>query len=185
MVRDDVARSFEPEVRQTREHTALVGDLVREHDVEDGDTVARDHEHAVVTHFVELAHLARVDVRQRGRLIRQQVPQRVQGVEDAARVGERALEVEAGVEPCRVERRGHVGILAQDRRGTLRSSCQARMALRCTSRYASSRVVPDSTEREQHRLAEHEPERCVDVAEHALGVDAHAREAIFVNRTVM
>ena len=118
-----------------------------QHDVEHRDAVARDHQQPVVADLVELAHLARVEVRQRGRChVTSEVPERVQRVEDAAGVGERALEVEAGVEARRVER-------ARSRRGPRarivaeRSVPLATRASRCAApcRYASSRVVPDST----------------------------------------
>ena len=49
---------LEPERRQAGEHATLVGDLVGQHDVEHRDAVRRDHQHPVVRHLVEVAHLA-------------------------------------------------------------------------------------------------------------------------------
>ena len=39
-------------------------------------------------------------------------------------------------------------------------------------------------EREEHRLAEHEPERRVEIAQHALGVAPAGRRRAFVNCTI-
>ena len=66
VVGDDVARSLEPEVRERGEHAALVGDLVGQDHVEHRDAIGGNHQQLVVPDLVQLADLARVDVRQRG-----------------------------------------------------------------------------------------------------------------------
>ena len=162
-------------VRQAGEHPALVGDLVGQHDVEHRDAVARDHQQPVVTDLVELADLARVEVRQRGRSAHRRFASiAVERVERAADVGERALR---GRSTRRAGPSSSAAVTSGSSRAASRnerSSCHARIALRCTIRYASSRLVPALDQREQHRLAEHEPERRVEVAQHALGIHAHA-----------
>jgi hypothetical protein len=59
-----VGQLGEPERRHGGEHPALVGDRLAHHDVEGRDAVARHHQQAVVVHRVDVADLARVDVRQ-------------------------------------------------------------------------------------------------------------------------
>ena len=164
---------LEPEPRERGEHAALVGDVVGQHDVEHRHAVGCHDQQPVVTDLVELAHLARVDVRQRG-AGHVKSPIAVERVERAPDVGERALQVEAGVEARVVEHARHLGVAARAVRGTAGARPTPRIALRCTTRYASSRAMPASTSAEQHRLAEHEPVRRVEVLEHALRVDAHA-----------
>ena len=169
------------------EHATLVGDLVGEHDVEHRHAVARDHQQPVVADLVELAHLARVEVRQRRSAHRVTVASGVASiavelVEHAADVGERALQVEARVEARVVEHRAHVGVgdeqLAERALFLPRAH---RVALHDPVRVVAARARLD--EREQHRLAEHEPERRVEVAQHALGIHAQARRSTFVNCT--
>ena len=98
VVRDDRRRGVEPERGQRGEDAALVGDLVAEDDVEHGDAVGRDDEHAVVADLVELAHLPGVVVRERDVAHGVTVLQRVHG---ASRVRDRTVEIETLVETRR------------------------------------------------------------------------------------
>jgi len=60
VVGHDRRGGVEPECGERGEDTALVGDLVTEHDVEHRDAVGRDDEHAIVPDLIELADLPRV-----------------------------------------------------------------------------------------------------------------------------
>ena len=66
-------------------------------------------------------------------------------VDRAAGVLQRAVEVEAGVETRGAEGVHDLGIFARGRRGTVGLPPRSASASRCTTRYASSRVMPDST----------------------------------------
>ena len=138
MVRDDVLRPREPEAGEPGEHAALVRDLGGKDDVEGRDAVARDEQQPLVVECVDLADLSACDV---CGLRHALAPLR--GCGDGRRRRRRAW--------CRRSRRrrrrGRPRISGSARTsvGKSWSSSHARIAWRCTSRYASSRSSPDST----------------------------------------
>ena len=145
MVRHDACGRVEPERREGGEDPSLVGDRVVEHDVEHREPIRRDHEVPVVAHVVELADLPRVAVRQADAHAVTAHRVVVERGEDAVDVGQSGGEVEALVELRGRQPRSHVGILRPARRGTGFAASHVSMALRCTTRYASSRDMPPST----------------------------------------
>ena len=163
-------------VDERGEHPALVGDQVGQHDVEHRDPVGRDHQHAVVPDLVELAHLAGVEVRQRRcRLTPAASPMSSSASNDAVDVRERALRGRS-TRRARASSSvaGDLGVVARARRGTAARSCHARIALRCTMRYASSRVAPASTSASSTGWLNTSPNDASRFSQHALGIHAHA-----------
>jgi hypothetical protein len=53
---NNVAKGLKPEQRELREHTALIGNRSRKHDVESGKPV-RGNQEQIISHFIEVADL--------------------------------------------------------------------------------------------------------------------------------
>src|SRR5665213_2226274 len=87
-----------------------------------------------------------------------------------ADVRERALQIEAGVEPSCVERGRHLGVDSKElpKRALFAPSLH-RVALHDAIRLVARAARFD--ERQQYRLAEHETERGIEVSQHALGMN--------------
>ena len=126
--------------------------------------------------LVEVAHLPGVMVRKRDATGHRRVtrPAWIDLVErvDAAPCVRQRVEIEARLEPLQAERADDRGIVAQhiQERPPLLDGTR-RVAL-----HEPVGVVATQTrlhQREQHRLAEHEPVRRVEVRAHAVGVDNH------------
>src|SRR5204862_4153564 len=133
VIRDDVAGAIEPEVRERGEHAALVGDEVGKHDVEYGDAIARDHEQRVQADLEELAHLAGVEVRQPADVHARSSPM------SSSASNTRLMFARARFKSKHASSRGASSVAltsgsAASRSRKDRSSCQARIALRCTMR---------------------------------------------------
>src|SRR5690606_19464323 len=58
VIRNDVAQTIEPEIRQRGEQHALAGDRVRQHDVECRDAIGRDDQQVLVVDSVDVADFA-------------------------------------------------------------------------------------------------------------------------------
>src|SRR5262249_41160822 len=140
MVGREVGGLLEPEGRQRREGSALVGDGILEHHVEHGDAVGRDDQNADVVDVVEIADLARVHMRERD--TSQGGESRASTARPAwARARPRSKHSSSRSDESSARTSG--SSVSTDRNGTF--SSQVRVAARCTARYASSRERPAST----------------------------------------
>ena len=65
MIRDDSVEFFEPEVRQSRQNFAFLGDRIAEDDVKSRDTVGSDNKKFVIADSVAVTDFAAIDKRKR------------------------------------------------------------------------------------------------------------------------
>ena len=147
-----------------RQHPTLVGHGLAHHDVERGHPVGRDHHERAVGGVVEVADLARVDLGERHST--RSIASNTRPMLRSARSRPNASSSWSAcsvtrTSPSRTERNGLPSARAD--RGVLLDDAIGVVARE-----------PGRDEREQHGLAEHEPERELEVREHPLGVDAQA-----------
>ena len=154
VVSDDLARAGEPERREAGEDPALVGDLRREHDVEGRDAVGCDEEQLPLTERVDLADLPARDVR-RLRHGRHRAWPRASAAD--RRWCRRGRCTRRGRRPRRGRREPRPRRLPRTSSAKSSSSSHARMACRCTSRYAMSRERPLSTSASSSRWLKNRP----------------------------
>src|SRR5918994_2017515 len=156
MVRDDLACAREPEGGQPRENAALVRDRRRQDDVERGDAVARDQCEGAVVQRVDLAHLPARDM---GCSLGDHAPTSSW----TRRPGTRAKTASTCLVYARTSNTSSRGtrdaICVSERTSPRKSSpsSHARIAWRCTARYASSRSSPDSTSASSNRWLKNSP----------------------------